>query len=170
LKQRPVSLHPKGFEAESGLATDQLNLSGLMVGASASMHTWTGWPLTFRLGVGVLLGSVTDHRSGTARSQTRTTSQGEVLPAQEYPFDKTENPTAQFLYVAPEVRIAYKLTERTELGAGMTVLVLRGLNSAQWADTNATVGPSGVSTFGSGSMIGKTLVVIAPGLSVRYEF
>jgi hypothetical protein len=170
VKDRPVALHPKGLESESGLAKDGLNLSGLMVGASASMHTWTKWPLTFRLGVGVLLGSVTDHRSGTARSQARTGPQGEVLAAQDYSFDKTESPSARFLYVAPEVRMAYKLGERTELGAGITVLILRGLNDVQWADTNAVVGPSGVSTFGRGSMVGKTLAVIAPGLSARYEF
>ncbi len=47
-----------------GTVDDALVLSGLTLGGSALFHRGTVWPFTLRVGVGAILGSARDARSG----------------------------------------------------------------------------------------------------------
>lgn len=160
-----ATLQPKGRPVNAGVADDALRLSGLTAGGSASFRTGTSFPLTARLGAGVLLGSVSDERSGTFTNST----------AERYDVRITESAAATYLYLAPEVRIGTMVGKQLELNVGAEVLVMTALTQPSWRDrtavvtSNATRG-DGLATFGERSTMGSLLVFVAPGVGARYTF
>jgi hypothetical protein len=169
LTNRPAKLLPEapGDPTNSGTADDTLRISGLTVGASAQYHRGVDWPVLLRLGVGALLGSVSDARSGTFTNSQK----------QTYMVSATETPSASYLYVAPELRIGRRFGEHFELNVGAEVLLMTGLSKPTWADQNhflRTIAGTGrgdsLGTFPSQSVAGSFMLFIAPGLGARYEF
>lgn len=166
LADRPATLTAPLRPANNGTVTDKLRLSGLTLGASAYYHRGETWPLTLRLGIGALLGSAKDTRSGSF-----TNSLGAP-----YTTSSAETPSATFLYAAPEVRIARRIGEHFELSLGVEVMVLTALSQPKWKDQVLPLtGPpgtqgDGLGSFGSQSLTGSLVFVVAPGLGARYEF
>jgi hypothetical protein len=165
LSDRDTVLSPKGRADNRGTADDSLRLSGLTLGASAQYHGRGQWPLLFRLGAGVVLGQVTDARTGRF-----TNGLGE-----SYTVDAKTSSSATYFYVAPEVRIARSIAKNLEVTFGVEVLVMAALKKPTWNDgttlvTSNTGRGDGLATFGEQSTSGALLVFIAPSIGLRYDF
>jgi hypothetical protein len=164
-----VQITPVGLPPTTGTTNDALRLYGLTLGGSVFYHRGDdAWPVTVRVGGGVLLGSATDHRTGSF-----TTTKGEP-----YGVDASQSAGAQYAYVAPEVRIGRKFTPRLEISLGVEVLILTALSQPSWSNTQSIpLSPSpltdqgdGVGTFARQSTAGSLMVFVLPSLAARYEF
>lgn len=162
---RPTAIRPVGKAEAPGTANDKLSLKGLLVGGSAHLHRSTlgsKVPLLLRVGVGALLASETDRRSG------------EFTPAGGPPLQVDTAKTSvdvPHLYVAPEVRVGYRLGERVELSAGVEVMVLVALKEARWNPTTGVVlGNQGLAGYDSQTLFGSTLLLVNPGVGARFDF
>lgn len=162
-----------GAVANKGPVEDVLSLSGLTVGASAQYHRGEAWPLLFRFGAGVFLGSVSDSRTGSFVS-----SGTEKQAGSPYSVDLTTNTRATYLYFAPEVRIGRRITEHFEVSLGMELLFMAALSQPKWQDNTKilTFSPGakttgdGAGTFGEDSIFGSFMFLVAPGVGARYVF
>ncbi|HEX2871588.1 MAG TPA: PEGA domain-containing protein [Polyangiaceae bacterium] len=174
LTGRDVSLVPRGLEANPGTASDDVGISGLRIGPAAQYHRGEKLTLTGRLGVGVFLGSARDQRKGSASTVERTDSSGKTIPAQSYDFALEESPAARYAYVAPELRLGYRLAEHFEISAGLRALVLVGITQPAWTDESPVFpGESyrvGQLTFGEQTLAGRAIFVVSPGLGARFDF
>lgn len=165
LEGQASSLAPQGRPANVGTQDDALRLSGLTAGASALYRVGEAWPLTARLGAGVLLGSLRDERTGTFTNTT-----GEV-----YRVSVPESVAATYLYVAPELRVAKLVTKDLELSLGAEVLLMTALAQPSWRDrtpvltSNGATG-DGLARFGERTTAGSLLVFVSPGIGARYTF
>lgn len=164
LENRGAQLQPVGRPALTGSVNDELRLAGALVGGSASYHLASDvLPLTFRLGVGALLGSVQDTRKGDF---TRT----DGSPISVNP--PAEKASATYLYVSPEARIGHRFGERFEVSLGLQTLFLIGMgDEPTWTNRTKLVDAvDGLKTFPSETTAGKTVVVLLPSVGARYEF
>jgi hypothetical protein len=153
---RDTVLHPVGKPDAPGTTSDKLSLKGLIIGASAQLHRGEKITLLLRLGVGGLLGSVNDRRSGEFG----------------VPVDNTRTATdVSYLYVAPEARIGYRVAERIEISAGMDVMLMVALKDARWDPGNGVVlGNQGLASYTDESIFGSTIILLNPGVGARFEF
>ncbi len=158
---RDTLLHPVGKPDAHGTADDKLSLRGLLLGASAHLHRGDKFPLLLRLGAGVALGSTADRRSGDF-----TASPGGVT------VDATRTTTdVSYLFVAPEVRLGWRVVDRVEISVGTDVMLMVGLKQARWDTQNAVVlGNQGLASYSDESIIGTTLIVFEPGIAARFDF
>lgn len=165
LGQRPESLQLVGaMQPLAGLAADSMRLDGLTAGAHAQYETRSRWPVTLRLAVGVLVGSIRDRRTATFAGVS-----GDVAAEQRQ--------GAAYFYVGPEVRIARKLGEHLEIGVGIEVLLAAALSAPVWNSSTPVVvtatslpGRSQEATFPASSLAGAFLLLASPQLGVSYEF
>ena len=162
---RDTVLRPVGKAVAPGTANDKLSLKGLLVGGSAMLHRNTFGekiPLTLRVGVGALLASETDRRSG------------DFTPAGGMPITVDTAKTAvdvPHLYIAPEVRVGYRLGDHFEVSAGVEVMVLVALKDARWDPTNGVVlGNQGLAGYDNQTLFGTTLLLVNPGVGARFDF
>ncbi len=165
ISEADSSLQPKGRPVNLGKADDTLRLSGVTLGAAAAYHKGEEWPLTIRLGAGVVLGSMNDSRSGRFTSST----------SERYTVDVSESSAASFFYVAPEFRIGRYVTKNLEINVGAEVLVMTALSQPSWRDQTPVVTSNagrgdGIATFGTRTTAGSFLFLFAPGLGARYTF
>lgn len=167
LTAREASVQPiQGSAPNLGKANDKLRLGGLTVGASAQYHRGQEWPVLVRIGVGALLASTADERSGTF-----TNSKNEA-----YTVSRRETPSGTYLYVAPELRLGRKFGKHFEVNAGFEILVMTALSQPKWADKsqfltgNAGAQGDGLGKFGDQSIAGSFMLFVAPGLGARYDF
>ena len=169
---RRINTTPRGLEAAPGTADDDLRLSGVVAGVAAGLHRGTRFPLSLRIGAGVLLGSVTDRRRGSATAPERVASGGTTIPELPFSFDVSESPSATFAYLAPEARAGIRFGTHWELNAGVALLILVGVSHAEWQDRRPFVPAAelGEVSFGQQTLVGSPLLVIVPGVAGRYEF
>jgi hypothetical protein len=175
IHDRPVTLYPQGLDGNAGIASDTLRLSGVRIGPAAQIHRGRDFVFGARVGLGVLLGQMRDHRVGTASTNTRNDpNTGDTYPAQTYGFDVTETTPANYLYLAPEIQVGYRFAERFEISAGVQLLALISINQPKWADQNP-VAPGadyhvGLLRFGRETLAGNVIVVGSPGVAGRMDF
>ena len=162
---RQTTIRPVGKAEAPGTANDKLSLKGLLLGGSAHLHRSTfgeKMPLLLRVGVGAFLASATDRRSG------------EFTPAGGMPLQVDTAKTSvdvPHIYIAPEARVGYRLSDRFELSAGVEVMVLVALKEARWDTTNGVVlGNQGLAGYDSQSLFGGTLLLVNPGVGARFDF
>jgi hypothetical protein len=75
------------------------------------------------------------------------------------------------LYIAPEVRVGYRLGEQFEVSAGIEIMVLVGLKDARWDQTNGVVlGNQGLAGYDNQTFFGSTLLLVNPGVGARFDF
>ena len=163
---RQTTITPVGKATAAGTASDKLSLKGLLVGGSAQLHRNTFGPkvpLLLRVGVGALLGSATDRRSGEF------TPAGAPMPLR---VDTARTSVdVPHIYIAPEVRVGYRLGERIEISAGVEVMVLVALKTARWDPTSGVVlGNQGLAGYESQALFGGTLFLVNPGVGARFDF
>jgi hypothetical protein len=164
--RRAAAVLPKGLAPNAGTLDDALGIQGARFGPSAGYRTGEEWPFTFRLGAGIFLGSAVDARKGTF-----TTSSGIA-----YDVDVSESPSAAYVYLAPEVRLARRFPSRFELSVGVAVLAMVSVDQPSWTDRQPVIAApkgqqgDGVATFGSQTIAGGFLLSVVPSLGARYAF
>jgi hypothetical protein len=162
---RQTVIRPVGKPEAPGTANDKLSLKGVLVGGSAQLHRNTfgvNMPLLLRVGVGAFLANATDRRSG------------DFTPAASMPVHIDTAKTSvdvPHVYVAPEVRLGYRLGDRIELSAGVEIMLLVALKEARWDPTTGVVlGNQGLAGFSDQALFGSTLLLVNPGVGARFDF
>jgi hypothetical protein len=150
-----------GRPPSAGTVKDALRLGGFAVGADAQFEIGNEWPLTLRLGIGALIASIKDSRTGNFVDSE----------SKAYSVDTAQSAGATYLYVAPEIRFGRRFGEHFELNIGTQLLVLAGLKTPSW-DTTQTVGSGsdGIGTFPSESLSGGVMLALTSGIGAKYEF
>lgn len=165
---------PRGTLRADGTTTDDRTLSGAVLGASIAYHRGDRWPGLVRLGGGVVLGSLRDRRSGRFASVPETT--GGTSIAYDY-GPATEDASARFADALAEVRLGRRIGH-FELGASLTVLLLFSLSQPKWENSQPVLGgrcPGAFPTclgfvgFDEQALTATTLLLVSPGISVRYD-
>jgi hypothetical protein len=158
---RGTTVTPVGLPADSGSTTDTLWLQGVMLGAEAQYVVPSSWPVTLRLGAGALLGSIQDNRSGTFEDSARAS----------FDVASSQKPSADYVYVGPEMRIGRRLGQHIEVSAGVRALVLFAVKTPTWSPLSSLVpaGADGEGTFPSASLSGGVMVMAIPSLGLKYE-
>jgi hypothetical protein len=167
VKQRSVTLTPRGLSQFDGVANDSLRLSGALLGASAGLSRGQTLRLRVRLSAGAFVGSATDQRKGSA-----VTSERPGFPSTNVDFDVTESPSAKYLFVAPELRAGLRLSQHWELSAGIGAWILLGFSDVVWLNSNPPTYPDSVGEVefnAKQSMVGRTIVLLAPELALKWD-
>ncbi len=164
IEDRDTVLRPVGKAESRGLATDRLSLRGLLLGASAQTikePLGPKMPVVFRLGVGAFIASARDGRSGTFAAPEGAVN---VTPVRT-------STDVVYLYVAPEARIGYRLSDHVMVSAGAELLVMVAFKEPQWdTRSGAVLGSQGLASYPAQSFFGSTMLLLQPGISARYDF
>lgn len=175
VSDRRTTLTPIGFQPNSGTVDDTLSLRGVLVGAFAGIRIGKKLPFSFRLGAGALVGAkFRDRRTGTFDAPAETKGNN-ALSAQSYSVDVLQYHPTFALYVAPSVQVAYPLAERLFLQAGIDAMVFLWPGSVpMWSDDDirsyVRAADRGLAAFSAEPLMNNHLLVVAPSVSVRYEF
>lgn len=165
IEGRDTVIRPVGKADAPGTATDKLSLKGLLVGGSVQLHRNTFGekiPLLMRVGVGAFLANANDRRSGDF------TAAGNPSIAVDTARTSVDVP---HLYIAPEVRVGYRIGERLELSAGLEVMLMVALKEARWDPQNGVVlGNQGLAGYDNQTLFGTTLLLVNPGVGARFDF
>ncbi len=180
IENRATTLNIVGVtQPDLGFATDTLLLRALRFGVWGAYRFGSEkWPVRVRLGMGGVVGTLTDTRTGRFRlgGQAGACSESDLNCFNVGPL--VEAPFVAYGYVAPEVRIGYRFSKHLEVSAGIEVLVLLGLSRPKWneagpksnQDHAVNAAADGYGTFGAESLTGTVSGAILPGVGIRYEF
>lgn len=157
---RPETISAPGRAPNQGTVDESLRLGGVRAQLEGQYKAGETWPVTLRLGVGVLLGSEKDDRSGSFKDSKGT----------PYHVSSSQSPAATFLTISPEARIGRKFGN-FEINAGVEVVVLAALKKPEW-DGSKTVaaGSDGIGVAPSLSLAGGIMLAAVPGIGAKYEF
>ncbi|AKT40346.1 uncharacterized protein CMC5_044990 [Chondromyces crocatus] len=160
---RATNFTPNGFASPSvGTADDALRLTGFLGGATIGYHLGERFPALFRLGVGVMAGQVRDERRGRFR-----TSSGGAFDASPV----ADFQSATYVYVDPEVRIGARFAQHFEVSAGVQALLLIAASQPRWnSSIELAASTDGIGRYGDESLMGDIVLMLAPGVSLRYDF
>jgi hypothetical protein len=159
---RATELKPTGLAVNPGTVDDRLTLRGFVAGAFAGVSIGERTRFHLRLGAGALIGSVGDRRSGTF--ETGGGSKYDIGPIGVAPF-------ATFLYVDPEIRLGFRVSSHLELSLGALGLILVDLSRPTWdASRPIFAAADGAGTFAPERLTGSIVVLITPGVGIRYDF
>ncbi|WP_437300825.1 PEGA domain-containing protein [Sorangium sp. So ce426] len=152
-----------GDTTAAGQVDDVLRLRGLLLGAWVGYALDAGLPIHFRLGAGGVFGSMSDARSGSFAARTEGAAAyrvGTVVATQ----------AARFVFVAPEVRVGWSLSEHVEVNAGLEVPVLFAVSRPAWREADGIhAGPDGYGWFSAEPLVGGVVVGVAPTVGARFE-
>jgi hypothetical protein len=177
----PVGTIPQ----EPGTSNDDLRLQGPLAGLAASFHRGTTLAWLARLGAGAWIATVRDTRSGSYTTTRSVHPDGTTGSPTLYDVDGVqESLDATYLYLAPEVRLGWRIGDHLELSAGVEVLVMLALSQPKWQSSSQqlvtgtckTTPPApdcvtdGFGVYDASALTSKTVLVFAPGLGVRWEF
>jgi hypothetical protein len=161
---RSSSISYAAGRRNEGTADHGLTLQGALAGAWAGLSLGERFPLHLRLGVGALLGSMRDVRSGSYAASDGTKYAIGPLGASAF---------AGLLYVAPEVRAGYRISDRLEISAGLTGMMLVDLAQPTWDKDARVYSPDvneGIGRFGADALTSSLSFALLPGLGARYDF
>ena len=152
--------------ADAGTARDKLRLHGALAGVAGSygVDVAQRFPLLLRLGAGAFIGSARDIRDGSFQTRAGTSV---TVP------ETSNDPSAVFVYVDPEVTFGVHLGDHFDLSAGVQALFLIAAKKPKWGDDGnpaVTLGGDGFATYPADPLVGGLIVVFAPGLDLRYTF
>lgn len=150
---------------DEGQFDDELIYQALMIGAAAGYHgggDTLRWQV--RLGVGALIGTFADRRTGTFQSAA---GSYELAPY-------IEHHAAHFLYVGPEGRIGYRVADHVELSLGVSGMVALNLVTPRWQDTVEVSSPTPflghLNGPGAPTTLAGHMIIVVPALGARFEF
>jgi hypothetical protein len=159
---REASLVPHNLEPRPGTATDDLSVRAFLGGATLGYHVGERFPVLFRLGVGGFLGSVRDDREGSFK--TRSNTEFDAFPV-------TTTDQARYFFVSPEARVGFRFAKNFEASAGVRALLLITPTQPRWNDQiELDAASDGAGTYPADTLTGSFMVILSPGLSVRYDF
>lgn len=163
---RPTAIATVGHkEPDRGTADDTLKLRGFLAGGFAALKLGQRFPFRIRLGSGVVIGSVSDTRTGSFKVIDPTVMEpyavGPVIEA----------PAVTWFYVDPELRAGLRLGEHFEVSAGLSALILIRLKAVRWDAKHAIYASSdGYGSFAADALASPILALLLPGISTRYDF
>ncbi|WP_231511150.1 PEGA domain-containing protein [Chondromyces apiculatus] len=159
---RSATFTPNGLGPQSGTADDALRLTGFLGGATVGYHLGERFPALFRLGVGVMAGQMRDERRGHFRTSGGDTF--DVDPVADFQ-------SATYFYVDPEVRVGARFAQHFEVSAGVQALLLIAASQPRW-NSSIELGAStdGIGRYPDETLMGEFVLMIAPGVSLRYDF
>lgn len=160
VSKRNEQLTPVGKAPEVAPVDDALRLAGFVVGGDASYVLGDDWPLTLRFGIGALIASIHDARTGTFVD-----SKGA-----SFGVDTAQTGRTTYLYAAPEVRIGRRFGDHFTIDVGTQLLVAAALSTPSWQSTDIGAGQDGAGVFPERQLNGGILMALTPGLGARYEF
>ena len=160
---RAGGLTPHGVATPNrGTVNDALRLTGFLAGVTAGYHVGERFPALFRLNAGVLVGQLRDERAGSFRSADGSSS------IATYPV--VDFPTATYFFVDPEIRLGARFARHFEVSAGVQLLMLIAVNQPKWDQTiQLAAGPDGIGTYPADALTGGFVLMVAPGVSLRYD-
>jgi hypothetical protein len=159
---RETLVQPVGLGTRQGTATDKLMLSGPFVGAYGAYMFDMEYPLLLRLSVGPVFSTVKDERVSSFPVDEGGAYQAGPI---------TQEPTAIFLLIDPEVKINVKLGDNFYLGLGLDIPVLVALQLPTWdGEREIDAAEDGIGAFGSESLTGRVVVGISPNVGLRAHF
>jgi hypothetical protein len=158
---RKTVVYPVGLGRREGTADDSLRLRGPFVGAMGWYTYGEEYPLVFRLAAGPLFAWVRDERTGGFRLDSGGSYQAGPVSVEPY---------ATYLHIDPEVRAGIQVVDGLVLSAGVQAMVLIALTRAQW-DSSKEIDAAidGIGAFENEGLTGPALVVITPGIGLRYD-
>ncbi len=149
---------------DEGHFDDELVYQALMVGAAAAYHGGDALRWQVRLGVGALVGTLADRRTGTFDSAA-----GSYTLA---PY--VEHHAAHFLYVAPEARIGYRVADPVELSVGVSGMIALNLVAPRWSDSVEVASPTPflgrMNGPGAPATLAGHMLIVVPAIGARFEF
>lgn len=162
LTDRATSALPTGLDPNPGRTTDWLTLRGALLGASAGARFGGRLSLGVSLGAGALLGALEDQRSGTFSTRARSV----------YTAYARQSRPVQALYIAPELRIGYRLGNRIWLDAFAQALLLVVPAPPRWAPEQGyfDAASDGQGRFASDTLTSSAVFTFVPGVGAHYEF
>lgn len=168
--ERATKLNAVGRSAaDFGTADDTVNVWGVLAGAFGAFRLGERFPVRFRLGAGIALGSVSDARSGTfslSKPDPGAPEQGKYTVGPVI----VEHFVPRF-YMNPEVRVGARLDRHFELSAGVSVPFFIA-PPRQWDDKERGInaGADGWGNFDPDTLTGSVVYAVALGLGARYDF
>jgi hypothetical protein len=168
--------------SDPGTSSDTVTLQGPIVTASASVHRGERFTWLARVGIGGWFATANDSRNGTyttvlSAHPNHTTGS----PATYSVGPLGESVGAIYGTLVPEVRVGWRLGQ-AELGAGVQALIALPFSIPRWqpngqqvvtgncgANPAPTCVSDGLAVYGSSSLTGNVVVLVAPGLSLTYS-
>jgi hypothetical protein len=153
-----------GSLTANGAVRDKLLLHGFVAGIDGYYRTGGAWPLEVGLGLGAMIGTVRDRRSGDFIAGHDGTTM--------FAVDTQQEPGAAYLDVAPSFRIGHAIGGGLEVQAGIDIHVLANIGTQPSWDASKIIptGPDGGGVFTGDAIYPKLLVTVTPGVGVRYPF
>ena len=163
LSGRDATIQPHGLSTPTpGLVDDSLRYQGFVGGAALGYHLSGDYPVTLRVGTGVVVGQLRDERNGVFQAQ-----HGGSFSA--YPVADFEWGT--YYYVDPAIRAGFRFADNFELAASVQALMLIGISTPRWNKSlELAAGSDGVGSYADDQLMGGFVFMIAPGLDLRYDF
>jgi hypothetical protein len=185
LSNRTDSLQPLPVGStppDPGITKDKVLVQGPIVTLSASVHRGDRVKWLARVAVGGWFGTVSDTRSGTYTTVLSAHPDHTQGPPTSYSVGPlSESFGAIYGVLAPEIRIAWPLG-KFELSAGIQALIALPFSIPRWQPNSGqaltgncgttptpTCVSDGLAVYGSSSLTGSVVVLVAPGLSVTYS-
>jgi hypothetical protein len=85
--------------------------------------------------------------------------------------------SARLFYMAPEVRVGLPLSRHVEVNLGLSLPILISPSLVRWGrpllrgeEHWINAGSDGYGTFDDDALLGRILVMFAPGVGARYDF
>jgi hypothetical protein len=163
VRDRSTTLTPHGMPAATaGGVDDDLRLHGFVGGATIGYHAGSEVPISLQLGAGIMAGEVRDERAGRFAAQ-----HGGTFDA--YPVAVFD--AATYFYADPEIRVGYRFAEHFELALSVQALMLIGISTPTWdSSLELAAGSDGVATYAEEELMGGFVMMVAPGLNLRYDY
>jgi hypothetical protein len=160
---REGTLQPHGLAtATPGLVDDSLRYQAFIGGAALGYHLGSDFPVTLRVGAGVVTGQLRDERTGTFQAQHG--GSFAASPVADFEW-------ATYFYVDPAIRAGYRFAEHFELSASLQALMLIGISTPRWDKTlELGAGSDGAASYADEQLMGGFVLMIAPGLNLRYDY
>jgi hypothetical protein len=186
VKDRASTLTPLVVGAsppENGTSDDELTLKGVTLGGSFFFHGGKKITWLARVGGGVWLASVTDRRSGRFTTTLSVQPDGTPGAPATYSVDPTEQVAdARYAYVSPELRVGTFLGNHLELSASVGAFIGFALGVPHWSPNDSRIvsgtcrdAPGahcvtdGLVVYDAASLTGRNIVLVVPGIALRYE-
>lgn len=162
IDERTASARVVGRTANAGTADDDLRFRGVSVGAFGRYSFGEKIRVHAFLGVGFLVGTFADIRTGSFQTSDGT-------PYAVGPLEQFQTET--FFHLTSGIRVGYRVRDRVEFLVGFDIPLLAPLSTPEWNPNQGfTAGNDGYGYFDKATLTGSPFVTIVPTVAARYDF
>lgn len=166
LSSRSFELSPTGFTPYGHTLDESTSLRGALIGIDGSFHRGKTTTLTARIGAGMLIGNAKDTRTGTLPVVNP------QAPAGTYAANAVTSESAISAYVAPEIRVGYRVADHVEIDIGAALFIIQSISRPKWDTSGSPINSTadGQVTMPNDPLTKSTLVVVSPSIGARFDF